>query len=121
MDIVVKIIAVAFILMGVLLAAYPQLLKRLIGLVAKGIRIYLIGLIRLALAVVFLLAARECKNFWLIFIFGILFLLSGLLVFLLGPRRLRPMLDWLQRQSALLLRVLAVVIVLIGILIVVEA
>ena len=59
MDTVVKIIAVAFILMGVLFAAYPQSLKRLIALVGKGIRIYFIGLIRLALAVRRPAPARE--------------------------------------------------------------
>jgi Kef-type K+ transport system membrane component KefB len=62
------------------------------------------------LAVVFLLGARDCKKKWVIAGFGILFLISGLVVFMLGPKRLRPILDWYQRQSSILIRVIAVII-----------
>jgi len=45
------------------------------------------GLIRLALVVVFLLVHREGRDLWMIFAFGILFLISGLVTFILGPAK----------------------------------
>ncbi len=88
----------------------PDVSKRIVEFFKKGSRVYFVGLIRFALAVVFLLGARECKVTWVIVVFGILFLISGLVIFMLGPKRLRPVLDWYQRQSSILIRVIAVII-----------
>ncbi|MHC4397964.1 MAG: hypothetical protein ACYS1A_20160 [Planctomycetota bacterium] len=114
MDIVVKIIGILFICIAVVYLLKPTVMKWLIGFFKKGKRIYLAGLVRFALAVVFLLAARECKNFWVIFAFGILFIISGLLIFVLGPKRLNSILDWYQKQSLLLLRLIALIVLAIG-------
>ena len=69
----------------------------------------------------FLLAARECKNFWVIFAFGMLFLIGGLLIVFLGPRRAGGMLSWYQRQSDVLLRVLGLLGLAVGVVIIIYA
>ena len=114
MDVVIKIIGIFFILVGILYLFKPEVAKSLMGFFKKGIRMYFAALIRFALGVVFLLAARECRQFWVIFVFGIVFSLSGLLIFLLGVRRLKSILEWWQKQSALLIRIIAVIIIAIG-------
>jgi uncharacterized protein YjeT (DUF2065 family) len=96
-------------------------MKWLMEFFKKGKRIYFAGLIRFALAVVFLVAARECKHSWVIFAFGILFIISGLLIFILGLEKLKSIIDWYQKQSVLLLRVVAVIALAIGAVIIYSA
>jgi len=103
MDIVVKIAGIVFVFIGILYLLKPGVLKSFVEFFKKGRRIYFVGLIRFVLAVIFLLAANQCKRVWVIIVFGILFMISGLLVFMLGTKRLKSILDWWQKQSLLLL------------------
>jgi len=121
MYVVIKIIGMVFVLIGIIYLIKPGVIRRLIGLFGHGNRLYFSGLIRLILAVVFLAAARECRKPWVIFAFGILFLLGGFVIFLAGPKRLRPVLEWWQKQSDLLLRVLAVATVVVGVAVIIFA
>lgn len=114
MNIAIKVIGVLIILMGVLYMIKPNVMKSLMQFFKKGSRIYAAGIARLALAVVFLLAAGECRLKWVIAGFGIIFLLSGLLVFMLGAKRLGPMMEWFGKQPGLILRILAGIVLAIG-------
>jgi len=102
MVVAVKIVGIVFIAAGILYILKPDVLKRLIEFFKKGPRMYVAGLIRFAFAVVFLVGAGDCREKWVIAGFGIIFLISGLLVLMLGPRRLRGMLEWFQKQPAML-------------------
>jgi hypothetical protein len=121
MNIVVKVIGIVFIFLALLYLLKPDIMQRLMEFFKKGKRIYFARLIRFATAVVFLLAAGDCKMPWVIIVFGILFIIGGLLIFILGPERVRSMIAWWQRQSLLLLRVLAVITLAIGAIIVYAA
>jgi len=114
MDTVVKIIGIVIVVIAVVPLVKPDVMKRLLEFFKKGKRLYIPGLLRLALAVVFFLGARECDITWVIVVFGILFMISGLLIFVIGPERLRPVMDWYQRQSLTLLRIIAVIPLAIG-------
>jgi hypothetical protein len=114
MDTVIKIIGIIIVAIAIIFLVKPTVVKLIVGFFKKGSRVYVAGLARLALAVVFLLGARECDITWVILIFGILFLISGLLVFMLGPAKIGRMLDWYQRQSLLLCRATAVIILAVG-------
>ncbi|HUT29925.1 MAG TPA: hypothetical protein VMX13_09045 [Sedimentisphaerales bacterium] len=121
MDWVIKIIGIVLVLMAIAYLLKPGVIRGLMQFFGRGNRIYLAGVIRFALAVVFLLAARECRKPWVIFAFGILFLLGGLLIFTMGPKRLAPVLQWWHKQSNLLLRVLALAILAVGVVIIIFA
>ena len=114
MDIVIKIVGIAIVFIAIVYLLKPDVLKRLMEFFKQGKRLYFAGLIRFALAIVFLLGARECDITWVIVVFGILFLISGLLIFTLGLEKLRAILDWYQKQSLLLLRALALIALAIG-------
>ena len=114
MDIVIKTLGILIALVGIIYFLRPDVMKWLMEFFKKGKRIYFAGLIRFALAVVFLVAARECKHSWVIFAFGILFIISGLLIFMLGLEKLKSIIDWYQKQSVLLLRAIAVIALAIG-------
>jgi len=123
MDIIIKIIGIVFVAIAIVFLLKPAVMKSLMEFFKKGQRIYLVGLVRLALAVVFLLGTRshEGHKFWIIFGFGILFLISGVLVFMLGPKSLKPMMDWCQKRSIWLLRVIAVIVLAMGVVIIYSA
>ena len=114
MKVIIQSLGIAFVFIGMLFLIRPDVSKRLTEFFKKGKRIYFVGLVRFVLAVVFLLGARECDITWVIIVFGIVFLLSGLLTFMLGPAKLKSILDWYQRQSSILIRVIAVIILAAG-------
>ena len=78
MDIVIKIVGIAIVFIAIVYLLKPDVLKRLMEFFKQGKRLYFAGLIRFALAIVFLLGARECDITWVIVVFGILFLISYL-------------------------------------------
>jgi len=110
----IRIVGVVCVIAGILYMFKPDVPRRLMVFFKKGSRIYLAGVMRFALAVVFLIGADRCRHKWVIVGFGILFLVSGLLVFMLGAKRLRTMIDWFQKSPALLLRGLGVIALAIG-------
>jgi len=121
MDIVIRIIGIVFVFMTVIYFLKPDIMKRLLEFFKQGKRIYFAGMVRLILAVVFLLAAGECKHFWVILAFGILFIISGMLIFILGPEKVKSYINWWQKQSVMLLRVMALVGLAIGAIIIYSA
>jgi len=121
MDTVVKIIGIVFVFIGIVYLLKPGVLKSFVEFFKKGKRIYFVGLIRFVLAVIFLLAANQCKTSWVIIVFGILFMISGLLVFMLGAKRLKSILEWWQRQSSLLLRLMGLIALAVGAVIIYSA
>ncbi len=123
MKIVIQSLGVVIVVAGIVYLLRPDIMKWLMGFFKQGKRIYFAGLIRLVLAVIFLLRAGspECEIRWVIAVLGILFLIGGLLIFILGPQKIRRILDWYQKQSVLFLRVLAVLALAIGAIIIYSA
>jgi hypothetical protein len=121
MDKVILSLGIVTLLFGILYLLKPDVMRQLMRFFKQGNRLYVIALVRFALAVVFLVAARECDIAWVIVTFGILFLISGLLIMALGLERVKSILDWWQGQSSVLLRILAVVTVAVGAVIIYSA
>jgi uncharacterized protein YjeT (DUF2065 family) len=117
----IKSLGIIISLLGIVYLLRPDIIKKLMNFFKKDKRIYLSGVLRLALAVVFLVAARECRYPWIIFACGIIFLTGGLLIFLLGPERTRKILDWYEEQSTLIFRVIAVIVLVFGLIIILSA
>jgi uncharacterized protein YjeT (DUF2065 family) len=121
MDTVIRVIGIVFVFITILYFLKPDIMKRLMEFFKQGRRMYFAALIRLVLAIVFLLAARQCRQFWVIFTFGILFIISGLLIFILGLEKVKSYISWWQKQPVMLLRVMAVVGLAIGAIIIYSA
>jgi len=111
---IVRIVAVLFILSGILYVVRPNAAKSLIQFFAKGNRIYLAGIIRFALAILLLLSVHDCNLRWVIIAFGVLLILSSVLIFSLGPKKLAGLLNWAQRQPALILRMMGLIAIALG-------
>ncbi len=121
MAIVIQILGIVIVAIGIVYIIKPSVMNRMIEFFKKGKRLYIAAPLRLALAVVFLLGARECRYFWVIFALGILFLITGILVLVLGPKKLTPMLEWWLKQPTLLLRLIALITVVFGVIIIISA
>lgn len=121
MSTAIQVIGIIIVAIGVVYVLKPSVMKRLFEFFKKGNRLYIAAPIRLALGVVFLLGARECKQFWVIFLLGILLLISGILVLVLGPKKLGPMIEWFQGQSEILQRVVALIVLVVGVVIIISA
>lgn len=121
MDIVIKSLGIVFCIIGIVYLLRPDIMKWQFEFFKKGKRIYFAGVIRFALAIVFFAGARECKYPWLIFAFGLLFIMGGLLIFVLGPEKIRRMLEWYQKQPVLIFRVIAVIVLAVGAIIIFSA
>jgi len=120
-DILIKSLGILIVLIGIIYLLKPDIMRPLIDFFNKGKRIYIVALVRLALAVLFLIGARQCRRFWVISAFGIIFLFSAILIFVLRPKKLQPILQWYQRQSVVLYRFLAVIVIIIGAIIIFAA
>jgi uncharacterized protein YjeT (DUF2065 family) len=118
---VIKSLGMLFTLMGIAYLLRPDIIKKLMRFFKKGKRIYFSGLIRFALAVVFFVGARECRYFWIIFASGTIFLIGGLLIFMLGPEKIRRIFDWYEQQPAIIFQVIAVVVLVFGIIVIFSA
>jgi uncharacterized protein YjeT (DUF2065 family) len=121
MSTAIQIIGIVIVAIGIVYILKPSVMNRLFEFFKKGNRLYVAAPIRLCLAVVFLLGARECKQPWVIFAFGILLLISGILVLVLGPRKLVPVIEWFRKQSEILQRVVALIVLAVGVVIIISA
>ena len=118
MDTVIKILGIVFVAVAIVYFIKPTIVNRIFEFFKKGSRVYLAAPIRLALAIVFLVGAGKCKQPWVIIVLGILLLLSAILVLVLGPKKLRPMIEWFQKKSNLFARLMALIILAIGVVII---
>lgn len=121
MDFIVKIIGIVIVALAIAYLLKPEIMEYLMEFFKEGKRIYLAGLIRFVLAIVLLVAARECDITPVIVFFGILFLISGLLTFIIGLERAKSIIEWYQKQPVFVLRLLALITFVIGVAIIYSA
>ena len=121
MNMVIRIIGTFIVGMGLVYLIKPAVIRTLIGFFSKGARLYFAALVRFTLAVVFFMGAKECKITWVIVTFGLIFLLSGILIFALGLERAKGILKWYLEQPSFILRTLAIVVLAVGLIIVYAA
>ena len=114
MDILIIIIGIVIMIMGVAYFAEPKIMKWLLNFFRQGERIYIAGIMRLVLGIIFLLSARQCDMTWIIILISIVFIAGSLLIFVLGPRRLNPIIEWWEKLPVWVLRILAVVMLAFG-------
>ncbi len=121
MEIVIKIVGILIVFIGIVYLLKPGVIKWLMEFIKKGKRVYFAGVLRFVLAIIFLLGASDCYLKWVIATFGILFMISGLLILILGPEKIRQIFDWYQNQPILLFRVIAAIVLACGAVIVYSA
>jgi uncharacterized protein YjeT (DUF2065 family) len=121
MQTIIKVIGTVIVCMGLVYLIEPKVLRGFMRFFAKGSRLYIAALVRFALAIVFFLGARQCGIKWVIVLFGLIFLLSGLLIFMLGLEKAKAIINWYQEQPIFIFRVVAIMVLGVGLIIVYAA
>jgi hypothetical protein len=121
MQMIIKVIGTAIFCIGLVYLIKPGLFRSIIGFFAKGKRLYLAAIARFALAIIFIMGARHCGIKWIIVMFGLIFLLSGLLIFMMGLEKAKGIISWYQKQPSFVYRVIAIIVLSIGLIIVYAA
>jgi uncharacterized protein YjeT (DUF2065 family) len=121
METVIKAIGTVIVCIGLVYLIKPKVLRNIMSFFAKGSRLYLAAMIRFALAIVFFMGARHCGIRWVIVLFGLIFLLSGLLIFMLGLGKSKAIINWYQQQPSIIFRIVAIMVLCVGLIIVYSA
>ena len=117
----VKVIGVLLILAGTLYLINPRLMRKVIDFFSIGTRLYVVGVIRLALGILFLYAASQADIQWIIITIGILMIISAIIIFAMGTKKMCLLLDFYKQQNDTVLRLLSLVALIFGILIIYAA
>ncbi len=117
----VKGIGIIITCAGVMVLFVPATAKRMLSFWRRGRMLYLGGLVRIALGVVFLLDARQARAPALMAGLGVFAIIAGMLLFVLGLARIKAMLDWFEGKPSFVLRLMSIGIVAFGVLIIYAA
>ena len=93
--------------MGVLILVRPETARKLLSFFAEGNRIYWNAALRLFFGLVLLLATRHSRNAGVVLTLAVIFLISGVLIIVLGAQRMKPLLEWWQGLPSYIFRILA--------------
>jgi uncharacterized protein YjeT (DUF2065 family) len=119
MILIVRIIGIVISLIGLAFLINPALMKKFISFMKKADRIYAIGVLRLILGTIFIMAATAANCSAVIT--GILMVIGGVLVFALGKNRVTAVMEWYLKMPDSNMRLFAIVPVLLGTLILFSA
>jgi len=86
----------------------------MMGFLARGRMVYLVGMLRLAIGLLFLVSARECEHTRFVIALGILFLISGASVFIIRLDKIKTTLNWFSKRSMITIRLIALLPIVIG-------
>jgi uncharacterized protein YjeT (DUF2065 family) len=113
----VKTIGIFITLMGITILFYPKIAQQMMAFWRQEKKLYLAGLFRILLGVIFLYSAPHAKLPRVLFALGILALLGGLLIFALGLEKTKAIIEKWEKKPAYSLRWFSLLIITFGILI----
>ncbi len=118
MQAVIAIIGMLIVVEGILFMINPMLMRKFIDFFLQGKLIYIAGVVRVVLAVIFLVFANQCVHSWIIIIFGVAFLIGAIFIFAVNIDKLKNMLRWWKLQKDYLIRSVGLIASVLGLLIV---
>ncbi len=99
---------------GILFLLRPELLGPIVRFFNNTFWMYTLSVLRIALAVVFLLGAMQCRVRGVIVSFGILLLITGVAGLIVKHQMYNAILQWWQERNLTTVRLVAVIVMLIG-------
>lgn len=117
----VKLIGFVIMGFGVAFLMDPGTMKKVIDFFEVGKRVYAAAIGRIVLAVILLLVASQAKITWIIVALGIIFLVSGILVFSMGVDKCKAMIGKIRDKQVKDQRLIALIPLVAGILILLAA
>lgn len=114
MILVIKILAVLFMVAGLLIIVMPNLLKRLLSsMKSKGFLNFAI-IARLVIGALLIWGALQFQWHGAVLLIGILIFLAGVVGVFMGYERLFRLIDWFAQRPPLIIRLLGLTALLLG-------
>jgi hypothetical protein len=111
MVILARTIGIVIGLVGVTFLIKLDWMKQVIAFWKEGNRVYWAGAIRLTVGIILLAASPAARVPISAGILGLLFLVSGIVIFVMGAEEARKMIGTFESQSSALMRLLAVIVI----------
>ncbi|MDD5455344.1 MAG: hypothetical protein PHW62_07630 [Candidatus Ratteibacteria bacterium] len=121
MLILVRLIGILIAVFGIALVLSPKTFKKVMTYFKEGNRIYWAGIIRIVFGGILLIASPHCRWTAFIVIVGILFLLAGGVIFVLGLKKSKDILDICEKKLGAMMPLAGLIPVTLGILIIFAA
>lgn len=116
MIIFVKSIGIVVTGLGIAFLLNHKMLKQCMYFCEQGKRLYYAGMLRIILGIILLAGSGYCRLTGVIATIGVLVLVSGILIFVLGLEKVKAMLRWWQAKPHFILRIMALIATVIGVL-----
>jgi len=115
---IVKFLGIFMVAMGTVYLVKPATMKKYLRFWMKGKRIYWGGLLSIAAAIIFFLAASKCTMSWFIILIGIISLIKGILILILGPKKFETFSEGILKSPTKNLRAMALFVLILGVLLI---
>jgi hypothetical protein len=99
---------------GVLFLIKPDAAKSVMRFFIQNNRVYIAAVVRTIIAIIFLIAARQCRIPWIVISLGVLLLISGIIGFAVKSSSQKAMLNWWLSRPAITIRLLSIIPLIIG-------
>ena len=109
-----KLIGLAIFGLGIVFVIKPDWLKKLMDYLGEGNRLFYKAALRIVFGAILLLAAPQARVSPVLVTFGVLFILSGILMYALGLDKIKASLSWWKEISPTPLRLFALIPVFVG-------
>lgn len=109
MIILVRFIGFVMVVMGTAIVLNPKIFKAVVNFWRQGKNIYLAGVIRLIFGAIFLTASPACRFPLVISVFGVLMVIGGIMIFMIGQKRIQLIFDWWERRPLITIRLMGLV------------
>jgi len=114
MLILIRLLAIAIVVMGVIFLLNPKALKSYAGFWKQGKRLYVGAVINILFAIIFLSSASQCRISGVMLVMGIMSLIKGIYLLILGPEKMKAKLDWWIQKPPGAARIMALVVIAMG-------
>ena len=118
MVVLVRLFGIVMAIFGVIFLVSPGHYKEYITFWTKKGRIRIGAILSILISIIMLLAASQCRWSGFVALIGIMALIKGIVLFVMGPKKLVSKMEWWMARPPATLRLLAVVALLIGILLI---
>lgn len=118
---IVKLVGILVVVMGAIFLVKPATIKKITRFWLKDKRLYVGAVLNIFIGIILLVTASKCAIPWIVVIIGIWSLLKGMLLFVMGPKKISSLLDGLVQKPVNTLRIFAVIALCVGVLIIYAA
>lgn len=121
MVLLVKLFSVLVIVLGCVLILRPGFLRKMLAWVKEDKHVYMIGVIRVIVGILLVIASTYCRITWIVLFIGALLTFSGIVLMILRYGVLVRLIEWWETRPARCACLLGAVTLLFGVLLALAA